>query len=85
MVDYIIKRILKEAIVEKEKNNFIKEHTDTIAIILSVFLSMLGGVMWINGELNDLKRDMAIIKTVLVMKNIMPDTLAKCDKEKNEK
>ena len=65
-----------------EKNNWIKEHADTVAIIFSVFLSMLSGVMWINGELNDLKRDIAVIKTVLIMKNIMPEKLATCEKEK---
>lgn len=66
-----------------EKNNWIKEHADTVAIIFSVFLSMLSGVMWINGELNDLKRDIAVIKTVLIMKNIMPENLVKCEKEKS--
>ena len=58
-----------------------RKHTDT-AIILGAFAA---AVLWMNGKFNDverdiggLKTDIAIIKTVLVMKNLMPSELAKC-------
>lgn len=57
----------------------VKKHIDTIAIITALFT----GLMWINGKFNDvdkrfacLEKDIAIIKTVLVMKEIMPNDLA---------
>lgn len=56
-----------------------KKHVDTL-IILSAILST---VFWMNGKFDDvndrfnqIEKDMAIIKTVLVMKNIMPPELA---------
>lgn len=51
-----------------------KKHTDTV-IILGAFAASL---IWMNGKFNDVERDLAVIKTVLVMKNIMPSDLAKC-------
>jgi len=54
---------------------WIRKHTDTV-IILTAFAS---SVLWMNGEFNELKKDMAIIKTVLIMKNIMPSELAQKD------
>ncbi len=57
----------------------LKKHIDTI-IILTAFASAL---LWINGKFNDLekeiycvKTEVAILKTVMVMKNIMPVELA---------
>jgi hypothetical protein len=62
-----------------------KKHTDT-AIILGAFAA---AILWMNGKFNDverniggLKTDIAIVKTVLIMKNIMPADLAKCHDEK---
>ncbi len=43
-------------------------------IILSAFAASL---IWMNGKFNDLEKDMAVIKAVLIMKNIMPVELAK--------
>lgn len=54
---------------------WIRKHTDTV-IILTAFAS---SVLWMNGEFNELKKDMAVIKTVLIMKNIMPSELAQKD------
>ena len=51
----------------------LKKHVDTV-IILTAFASSL---LWINGKFNDLEKDITIIKTVLIMKNIMPGELAK--------
>jgi hypothetical protein len=57
-----------------------KKHTDTV-IILTAFGA---SVLWMNGKFNDiekeiylLKTDIAVMKTVLIMKDIMPKELAK--------
>ena len=57
----------------------IKQHIDTI-IILSAFA---GAVLWMNGKFNQIERDMSVIekditviRTVLIMKNILPQELA---------
>lgn len=60
-----------------EKNSWFREHADTIAI-----LSMFALCFWnlnekMNTKLGEIERELAIIRTVLVMKNIMPETLAK--------
>ena len=54
-----------------------KKHVDTV-IILSAFA---GSMLWINGKFNDLEKEIAIIKTVLIMKNIYPSELVKNEKE----
>ena len=53
--------------------NWFKKHVDT-AIILGAFAA---SILWMNGKFNELERDMTIIKTVLVLKNILPAELAK--------
>ncbi len=57
-----------------------KKHVDTV-IILTAFAA---STLWINGKFNEveqrfsqLEKDIAIIKTVLIMKGIMPTELAK--------
>ena len=57
--------------------DWIKKHTDLIVMLSAFATSML----WMNGKFNDIEKDIAVIKTVLVMKNIMPADLAKCNKE----
>ncbi len=57
--------------------DFFNKHIDTIAIISSIIASML----WMNGKFNELEKDIVMIKTVLIMKNIMPSELAHCEKE----
>jgi len=65
-----------------EKKSWFKEHGDAVAIILSVFISVLSGVMWINGKFNDIEKDIAVMKTILQYKNIMKNQIAKYeDKE----
>jgi len=56
-----------------------KKHTDTV-IILAAFAA---SVLWMSGkfndiekEINNLKTDIAIMKTVLIMQKIMPVELA---------
>ena len=55
------------------ETNWFKKHIDTI-IILGAFAS---SVLWMNGKFNEIEKEIAIIKTVLIMKNIMPSDLAK--------
>lgn len=59
--------------------DWIKKHVDTV-IILTAFGS---AVLWMNGKFNDvekdiasLRTDIAVMKTVLIMKNIMPVEMA---------
>lgn len=54
----------------------IKKHFDTIAIILTIIASLLGSTLWLTGKFNALEKDLAIIKTVLIMRDIMPKELA---------
>lgn len=63
----------------KDENyiNMFKKHVDTFIIISAITTSML----WMNGKFNDLEKDIAVIKTVMIMKNIMPVELASNAKE----
>lgn len=60
---------------------WLKRHTDLV-IMLSAFASAM---LWMNGKFNDIEKDIAIIKTVLVMKNIMPDELCRKEDKLHEK
>jgi len=60
-----------------EKNWFSK-HVDTVLILSSI----IGCFLWMNGKFNEvqkdiwnLEKDISTIKTVLIMKNIMPHEL----------
>src|ERR1700733_12755255 len=64
----------------RNKMDWFKKHVDTV-IILGAFATCM---LWMNAQFNgidsrfgQMEKDMAIIKTVLVMKNIMPSELAK--------
>jgi hypothetical protein len=50
----------------------IKKHVDTIVILGGI----LGSILWMNGKFNSLEKDIVIIKTVMIMKGIMPSELA---------
>ena len=63
-----------------------KKHTDAVIVLGGIIASML----WMNGKFNDIEKEMAIIKTevavikaVMIMKNIMPSELA-CHEKKGE-
>lgn len=56
-----------------------RKHIDTVVILGAIISSML----WMNGKFNEidrqimqLEKEIAIVKTVMVMKNIMPSELA---------
>lgn len=51
---------------------WLKKHVDTV-IVLGAILS---SVLWMNGKFAEIEKDVTIIKTVLIMKNILPCELA---------
>lgn len=52
--------------------DWFKKHADTIAILTSFALCF-----WhLNEKINTIEKDVTIIKTVLILKNIMPTELA---------
>ena len=54
-----------------------KKHVDTV-IVLGAILS---SVLWMNGRFAEIEKDITVIKTCLIMKNIMPVELAKNSNE----
>ena len=52
-----------------------KKHIDTMIILGGIISSFL----WMNSRFNALEKDMTMIKTVLILKNIMPIELASKD------
>ncbi len=54
-----------------------EKHVGTFAIIGTIIVSIL----WINTKFNEIEKDVAILKTVMIMKNIMPAELAHYTKE----
>ena len=51
---------------------WLKKHVDMV-IILTAFAS---SILWMNGKFNEIEKDLTIVKTVLILKNIMPIELA---------
>lgn len=69
--------------LHKQKGEFMdwfKKHTDMI-IMLSAFATSM---LWMNGKFNDIEKDIAVMKTVMIMRNIMPCELAKTTQANNE-
>jgi len=52
--------------------DWLKKHTDTVMVLSAI----LGAMIWMNGKFNQLEKEIAIVKTVLIMKGIMPSELA---------
>jgi hypothetical protein len=48
-----------------------KKHVDTVIVLGGI----LAAVLWMNGRFNKLENEMTVIKTVLILKNIMPPEL----------
>jgi hypothetical protein len=57
-----------------------KKHVDTVIILGGILIATL----WMTSKINELEKEIAIIKTVLILKNIMPAELAKCHDVKEE-
>jgi hypothetical protein len=63
----------------EETMDWVKKHIDTVAVLGG----LLSSVLWMNGKFNEIDRqfanvekEMAVIKTVLIMKGIFPTELA---------
>ena len=59
--------------------DWIKKHVDTVIVLGGI----LASVLWMNGKFDhvekrfsEIEKDMAVMKAVLIMKNIMPVELA---------
>lgn len=52
--------------------NWFSKHVDTVVILGAI----LTAVLWMNSKFNELEKDITVIKTVLIMKGIMPELLA---------
>lgn len=57
--------------------DWLKQHADTIVILSSFALCFWNMNEKMNEKFNSIEKDMAVIKAVLVMKNIMPCELAR--------
>ncbi len=55
--------------------DWMKKHVDTVIVLGGILTS----VLWMNGKFNQLEKEVAVIKTVLIMKDILPKELAKND------
>jgi hypothetical protein len=49
-----------------------KKHQDAVIVLSAI----IGCMLWMNGEFNDIEKDLVQIKTVLILKNIIPSELA---------
>jgi hypothetical protein len=60
--------------IEEKKESMIwfKKHADTVMVLGGILSAMI----WMNHKFATLEKDMAVIKAVLIMKNIMPPELA---------
>jgi hypothetical protein len=65
-----------------------KKHTDAVMILTAFAASIL----WMNGKFNEvdkrfsgLEKEIAVVKTVLIVKNIMPPDLAHASYDEHDK
>jgi len=72
---------------ELKKENWFSKHADTLVVIGAI----VGSILWMNGKFNDVDKDLAsirldinTIKTILVVKGIYPNELAKCHETKDQ-
>lgn len=62
--------------MEKTNNyEWFTKHVDTVVILSAV----IGSLLWMNHKFNNLEKDIIMVKTVLILKNIMPVELAHND------
>ncbi len=57
--------------------DWFKQHADTIAILSTFAICFWSLNEKMNDKFNAIEKDLAIVKTVLMMKGIMPDSLVK--------
>lgn len=75
----------------RKKRNWFKQHADTVAILGAFVIcfwtlneKMNDKFNIVDSRFNKIETDLAVIKTVLTLKNIMPTELAKCDKKEEK-
>jgi hypothetical protein len=54
------------------KIEWLNKHADTMIVLGGI----LSSVLWMNGKFTGIEKDIAVVKTVLIIKNIMPVELA---------
>lgn len=52
--------------------DIIKKHVDTVIILGGILTS----VLWMSGKFNQIEKDLAVIKAVLILKGILPESMA---------
>jgi hypothetical protein len=61
--------------------DWFKKHTDALIVVSAIISCMI----WMNGKFNEIEKEIAIMKTVLIVKQVMPNELAcRQIKDKNE-
>lgn len=58
--------------------DWFKKHADTVVVLGAI----LSSVLWMNGKFSDIEKDITIMKTVLILRNILPAELAHTQVEK---
>jgi hypothetical protein len=61
--------------------DWFKKHADTVVVLGGI----LASVLWMNGKFAAIEKEITIMKTVLIMKDIMPKELATHSLEKGDK
>lgn len=61
----------------ESQKDWIKRHADTMVIVGFV----VAAALWMNNSIKDIQKDVAVMKTVLILKGIMPPALATSQKE----
>jgi len=61
---------------EKHANDLIVTISTVIGAMILIISTIVGAAVWMNGKFNAIEKDIAVIKTVLIMKDIMPERLA---------
>jgi len=60
--------------------DWFSKHADTVIVLSAI----IGSMLWMSGKFAGLEKDMAVVKTVLIMQKIMPPELAKLEEKHAE-
>jgi len=74
----------------EEQPSWLQKHSGELTILVAILAACCGSLLWMSGKFATLERDMstrftaiekdmAVIKAVLVIKQIMPNELAKAE------
>jgi hypothetical protein len=59
--------------------NWISKHADTVIVLSGIALS----VLWMSSKFHELKEEIVVMKTILIMKDIYPKELASTSSKKD--